>query len=26
LGRPVWHAPGDLARDSGSILLGASLL
>jgi hypothetical protein len=26
LGHPVWHAPGELKRDSGSILLGTSLL
>jgi hypothetical protein len=26
LGRPVWHAPGELARDSGSMSLGTSLL
>jgi hypothetical protein len=26
LGRPVWHAPGELKRDSSSMLLGASLL
>jgi hypothetical protein len=26
LGRPVWHAPGELARDSGSMLSGTSLL
>ena len=25
-GHPVWHAPGELARDSGSMLLGTSLL
>ena len=25
-GRPVWHAPGELARDSGSMPLGTSLL
>jgi hypothetical protein len=25
LGHPVWHAPGELARDSGSMLLGTSL-
>jgi hypothetical protein len=24
-GHPVWHAPGELARDSGSMLLGTSL-
>jgi hypothetical protein len=26
LGHPVWHVPGELARDSGSMLLGTSLL
>jgi hypothetical protein len=26
LGHPVWHAPGELARASGSMLLGTSLL
>jgi hypothetical protein len=26
LGRPVRHAPGELTRDSGSMLLGTSLL
>ncbi len=26
LGLPVWHAPGEFKRDSGSMLLGASLL
>ncbi len=26
LGYPVWHAPGELKRDSGSMLLGTSLL
>jgi hypothetical protein len=26
LGHPVQHAPGELARDSGSMLLGTSLL
>jgi hypothetical protein len=26
LGCPIWHAPAELARDSGSMLLGASLL
>jgi hypothetical protein len=26
LRHPVWHAPGELARDSGSMLLGTSLL
>jgi hypothetical protein len=25
-GRPVWHAPGELARDSGSMPLGTSML
>jgi hypothetical protein len=25
LGHPVWHAPGELARDSGSMPLGTSL-
>ena len=25
-GRPVWHAPGELARDSGSMSSGTSLL
>ena len=25
-GHPVWHAPGELARDSGSMSLGTSLL
>jgi hypothetical protein len=25
LGHPVWHAPGELTRDSGSMLLGTSL-
>jgi hypothetical protein len=25
LGRPVWHAPGELARDSGIMPLGTSL-
>jgi hypothetical protein len=25
-GHPIWHAPAELARDSGSMLLGASLL
>jgi hypothetical protein len=24
-GHPVWHAPGELTRDSGSMLLGTSL-
>jgi hypothetical protein len=24
--RPIWHAPGELTRDSGSMSLGASLL
>jgi hypothetical protein len=23
---PIWHAPGELTRDSGSMSLGASLL
>jgi hypothetical protein len=26
LGCPVWHAPGELARDSGCMLLGTSML
>jgi hypothetical protein len=26
LGHPVWHSPGELARDSGSMLLGTSML
>jgi hypothetical protein len=26
LGHPIWHVPDDLARDSGSMSLGASLL
>jgi hypothetical protein len=26
LGNPIWHAPAELVRDSGSMLLGASLL
>jgi hypothetical protein len=26
LGHPVWHAPGQLARESGSMSLGTSLL
>jgi hypothetical protein len=26
LGCSVWHAPGELARDSGSMSLGTSLL
>jgi hypothetical protein len=26
LGCPIWHAPAELARDSGSMLLGTSLL
>ncbi len=26
LGHPVWHAPGELARDSGCMSLGTSLL
>jgi hypothetical protein len=26
LGCPVWHAPGELVRDSGSMSLGTSLL
>jgi hypothetical protein len=26
LGRPVWHAPGELARDSGSMSSGTSQL
>jgi hypothetical protein len=26
LGNPIWHAPAELARDSGSMLLGTSLL
>jgi hypothetical protein len=26
LGHPIWHAPAELTRDSGSMLLGASLL
>jgi hypothetical protein len=26
LGHPVWHVPGELARDSGSMLSGTSLL
>jgi hypothetical protein len=25
-GHPIWHAPGELARDSGSLSIGASLL
>jgi hypothetical protein len=25
-GHPIWHVPDDLARDSGSMSLGASLL
>ena len=25
-GRPVWHAPAELTRDSGSMSLGTSLL
>ena len=25
-GHPVWHAPAELARDSGSMSLGTSLL
>jgi hypothetical protein len=25
-GHPIWHAPAELTRDSGSMLLGASLL
>jgi hypothetical protein len=25
-GHPIWHAPAELARDSGSMLLGTSLL
>jgi hypothetical protein len=26
LGHPVWHVPGELARDSGSMPLGTSML
>jgi hypothetical protein len=26
LGRPVWHVPGELTRDSGSMPLGTSML
>jgi hypothetical protein len=26
LGHPVWHAPGELARDPGSMPLGTSML
>jgi hypothetical protein len=26
LGHPVWHAPGELARDSGNMLSGTSQL
>ena len=26
LGRPVWHAPGELTRDSGNMPLGSSML
>jgi hypothetical protein len=26
LGHPIWHVPAELARDSSSMLLGASLL
>jgi hypothetical protein len=26
LGCPIWHAPAELARDSGSMSLGTSLL
>jgi hypothetical protein len=26
LGHPVWHAPCELARDSGSMSLGTSML
>jgi hypothetical protein len=26
LGCPIWHVPAELTRDSGSMLLGASLL
>jgi hypothetical protein len=26
LRHPVWHAPGELARDSGNMSLGTSLL
>jgi hypothetical protein len=26
LGHPIWHAPAELTRDSGSMSLGASLL
>jgi hypothetical protein len=26
LGHPIWHAPAELTRDSGSMLLGTSLL
>jgi hypothetical protein len=25
-GHPVWHAPGELARDPGSMSLGTSML
>jgi hypothetical protein len=25
-GHPIWHAPAELTRDSGSMSLGASLL